>query len=153
MPPLQRSSKPALAGYPSALVHSSSANADNSWPWRAGMPCRRSIYQREYAEVGGLISYGPSQTDALSPRRCLCRPDSQRRKAGDLPVEQGTNSSWSSTSRLRRRSALTSADAAGPRRRGDRVRRREFIRAARRGRRMADCDGAAAGDAYRRHSQ
>ena len=43
MPPLQRSSKPALAGYSSALVHSSSANAGNSWPWRPGMPCRPSI--------------------------------------------------------------------------------------------------------------
>ena len=36
--------------------------------------------QREYAEVGGLISYGPQSVGCLSPRRCLRRPDSQGRK-------------------------------------------------------------------------
>ena len=38
-----------------------------------------AIYEwREFAEVGGLMSYGPSLTDTIPPRRCLCGPDSRR---------------------------------------------------------------------------
>ena len=36
------------------------------------------------------MSYGASQTDAYRQRRHLCRPHSQGREAGDLPVEQPT---------------------------------------------------------------
>jgi UvrD/REP helicase N-terminal domain len=37
-----------------------------------------SYVTRQYPEAGGLMSYGPSQTDALSPWRHLCRSDSQQ---------------------------------------------------------------------------
>ena len=45
---------------------------------------------REYAEVGGLMSYGENQADIWAQTRHLCRSHSQGREAGDLPVEQPT---------------------------------------------------------------
>jgi len=36
---------------------------------------------REYVVAGGLMSYGPSLIRLVSPRRHLCRPDTQGRKA------------------------------------------------------------------------
>ena len=56
---------------------------------RHGLP---TVYnQREYAEVGGLVSYGPSQSDAY--RRAgshYVAPILRGTKPGDLPVEQPT---------------------------------------------------------------
>ena len=83
---------------------------------------------REYAEVGGLMSYGASLTDALSPGRRLCRPHPQGRQARGLAgravdqVRVGHQPADRQDARPRH-----SADAARPRRRGDRMKRREFI--------------------------
>jgi putative ABC transport system substrate-binding protein len=56
--------------------------------------------QMEYVEVGGLMSYAPSYTDIY--RRAATYVDKilKGTKPADLPVEQPTNSSLSSISRL-----------------------------------------------------
>jgi hypothetical protein len=69
---------------------------------RHGLPA--SYASRQYAEVGGLMSYGPSQTDAY------------RRAAGYV----GRNSQGRHA-RRERDGPRNPADAARPRRRGDRV--------------------------------
>ena len=46
-----------------------------------------SFAEREFAVAGGLLSYGPSQTDAYRRGRYLCRPILKGEKPGDLPVD------------------------------------------------------------------
>ena len=87
-----------------------------------------AIYQwREYVAAGGLISYGASLADLYPPGRHLCRQDPQgrqaRRSAG--PATDQIRAGHQSQDRQGARPDDPAVDPR-PRRRGDRVRRREF---------------------------
>ena len=45
-------------------------------------------FHRRFAEAGGLMAYGPSESDFTAPRGDVRRQDPEGRSAGDLPVEQ-----------------------------------------------------------------
>ena len=88
-----------------------------------------AIYQwREFAAAGGLISYGPSLTDCLSPGRHLRRKDPQGRQAGRSagPAADQIRAGHQSQDRQGARPHRAALDPR-PRRRGHRMRRRELM--------------------------
>ena len=91
------------------------------WTARLAIP---AIYAfRQHAEVGGLMSYGASLRDVLSPGRHLCRSYPQGRQAGGPAACSRPNMSWPSTARQPESSASKCRPTARPRRRGDRMKR------------------------------
>ena len=59
----------------------------------------------DFAAAGGLISYGANTPSVYYQGGILVGKILKGAKPADLPVQQPTRSSWSSTSKLRRRSA------------------------------------------------
>ena len=83
---------------------------------------------RDYVAAGGLMSYGTDIADMVSSNRRLYRPHPQGREAR-RPARVCSRPSSSSSSTLKRREHLASRCRRGDlhRRRGYRMRRREFI--------------------------
>jgi putative tryptophan/tyrosine transport system substrate-binding protein len=59
---------------------------------------------REFVEIGGLMAYGPHYPDLFRRAGTYVDRILKGAKPADLPVEQATRSSWSSTARPRGRS-------------------------------------------------
>ena len=93
-----------------------------SSPWPRPRGYRRSTTLVSTSKSGGLMSYGTELPGHVSAGRRLCRQDSKGAKPGDLPVEQPTK--FDLVINLKTAKALgldCSANAARPRRRGDRM--------------------------------
>ena len=82
---------------------------------------------RFFAEVGGLLSYGVDRTDNFRRAATYSIASSRAKSPPSYRCKRRPNTSWSLISKLPRRSASMCPDPARPRRRGDRMKRREFI--------------------------
>ena len=89
--------------------------------------CRHVSVSRTTSANGGLISYGPNELDRSAARPTISIASLRAKSPPICRCRRRPSSSSSSTSRPPRRSASKCRDGASPRRRGDRMKRREFI--------------------------
>ena len=82
---------------------------------------------REYVEAGGLMSYGTNLTESLRKSAAIRAGFSKAQDLRTCLSCSRPNSNWSSTPKPPGRSASPSRRAARHRRRGNRMKRREFI--------------------------
>ena len=133
--PAARSTRPSQGLCASGPMRSSSAPTRSSLSRRvqlvhAGDAPRGSrdlFTSANYVEAGGLMSYGTNLIDAYRQVGVYTGRILKGAKPRTCRSCSRPSSSWSSTSRPPGCSASRAADAARARRRGDRMKRREFI--------------------------
>ena len=92
---------------------------------RHGLPATYS--GRQYAEVGGLVSYGSNVAEAYREVGAYCGRILKGAKPADLPVVQSTKFELVVNHKTAGCLGLTVRPLARPRRRGDRMRRRVIL--------------------------
>jgi putative tryptophan/tyrosine transport system substrate-binding protein len=86
-----------------------------------------AVYSSDFVTGGGLISYGPDQIDQYRQAASYVDHILKGEKPSDLPVQAPTIRASAQSQDSQGARSRSAADVSRPRRRGDRMSRREFI--------------------------